>query len=249
MKRVLYILMFFVSQYFWAQDVFDKGNEYYRNGDYQKAAEFYENIILKDKKHSADLYYNLANAYYKLDKVAPAIYYYEKSLLLNPNNKDVKNNLQFAKNKTIDEIKEVPKVGFEKLLQNFTGMLSYNSWAVVTVTLSFLFLIFFLGYYFSGTSLSKRIFFVGMFIVPMLILISVLSAWFEKHQYNSERPAIVFAEVVSVKNEPRDKATEAFILHEGTKVYVLETLQNWKKIRLSDETEGWIEAESIRELK
>ncbi len=247
MKNIIYILLL-LTQTLWAQSVFDKGNEHYRKGNYQEAINAYESII-KGKKESCDLYFNLANSYYKLNQIAPAIYYYEKALLISPNDKDIQNNLKFAKNSTIDDIKEVQKVGFEKILGNFTGLFHYNSWAYISVGLAVLFLLFFIGYYFSHTTLSKRIFFVGMFIVPILILMAVGAAIFEKNLYESERPAIVFAEVVSVKNEPRENATDAFILHEGTKVFVLETVDNWKKIELTDETEGWILSEAIKELK
>jgi SH3-like domain-containing protein len=88
-----------------------------------------------------------------------------------------------------------------------------------------------------------------MFIVPILILMAVGAAIFEKNLYQTERPAIVFEQIISVKNEPRENATEAFVLHEGTKVFVLETVENWKKIQLTDETEGWILSEAIKELK
>jgi len=46
---------------------------------------------------------------------------------------------------------------------------------------------------------------------------------------------IVFAETASVKSEPKITATDAFVLHEGTKVYILESIANWKKVELTDE--------------
>ena len=247
MKNLVYLLLFF-TQIIWGQNVFETGNEHYRKGNYEEAIKSYESII-KGKKESCDLYYNLANAHYKLDHVGPAIYYYEKALLISPNDKDIKNNLKFAKAKTIDEIKEIPKVGFEKLVQSFTGLVHYDVWAYIAIGFSFVFLLFFIGYYFSQSTLYKRIFFVGMFVVPFLLFFSLFAAWFEKDQDDSVRPAIVFAEVISVKNEPRDNATDAFVLHEGTKVFVLESLDNWKKIQLTDETEGWITSDAIKELK
>ena len=88
-----------------------------------------------------------------------------------------------------------------------------------------------------------------MFVLVFLLLISVLSAIFERNHYKNERPAIVFAEVVSVKNEPRVSGSDVFILHEGTKVFVEEALENWKKIQLTDGTEGWIEESAIKEVK
>ena len=247
MKKILFLLLF-LTQSFWAQSVFDQGNEHYRKGNYQEAITAYERIV-NDKKESCDLYYNLANSYYKLNKIAPAIYYYEKALLISPNDKDIQNNLKFAKNRTIDDIKEVQKVGFEKMLHNFTGLFHVNSWAYIAVFLAFLFLLFFMGYYFSQTTLFKRIFFIGMFFIPFLMLTAIGAAMMEQNLHQNERPAIVFEEEISIKNEPRDNATEAFLLHEGTKVMVLETLDNWKKIQLADETEGWIKADAIKELK
>lgn len=247
MKNILYILLL-LTQTFWAQSVFDQGNENYRKGNYQEAINAYESI-LKGKKESCDLYFNLANSYYKLNQIGPAIYYYEKALLISPNDKDIQNNLKFAKNRTIDDIKNIEKVGFERIMRNFTGLVQYNTWGYISVGLGMLFLLFFTGYYFSQTTLVKRIFFVGMFIIPFFILASVGAAIFEKNLYQTERPAIVFEQIISVKNEPRENATEAFILHEGTKVFVLETVENWKKIQLTDETEGWILSEAIKELK
>ncbi len=247
MKNIIYILLL-LTQTFWAQSVFDKGNDQYRKGNYQEAITAYENI-LKGKKESCDLYFNLANSYYKLNKIAPAIYYYEKALLISPNDKDIRNNLKFAKNRTIDDIKETQKVGFEKLLRNFTGLFHYNTWGIISIGFSVLFLLFFMGYYFSQTAIFKRVFFLGMFFIPFLIFAAIGAAIFDKNIYQSERPAIVFEEILSVKNEPRENATEAFVLHEGTKVYVLETVENWKKIQLSDETEGWVQKEAIKELK
>lgn len=247
MKKILFLLLF-LTQTFWAQSVFDQANEHYRKGNYQEAITAYERI-LNDKKESCDLYYNLANSYYKLNKIAPAIYYYEKALLISPNDKDIQNNLKFAKNRTIDDIKEVQKVGFEKVVSNFTGMFHVNTWGYLSIALSILFLVFFMGYYFSQTTLLKRIFFIGMFFIPFLIIVAIGAAIMEKNIHLKERPAIVFVDIISIKNEPRENATEAFLLHEGTKVMVLETLDNWKKIQLADETTGWITADAIKELK
>jgi len=231
-----------------AQNPFDKGNALYRKGNYAGAAQEYESII-KSHKESAELYFNLGNTYYKLDKVAPAIFNYEKSLLLNPGNKDTEVNLGFAQKMVIDDIKAVPKVGFAKVLYGITGNYHYNTWGWIAVSFSALFLLLFLGYYLAGTTLLKRLFFTGMGIVLLGIVLSILSAVFVKAQENNRHPAIVFAEVTAVKAEPNDKAQDAFILHEGTKVNVLKTLDNWKKIQLADDRVGWIEQGAIREVK
>src|SRR5690606_33985292 len=110
MRKAVFIMLMF-SQVFWAQSIFDKGNDQYRKGDFQGAAETYE-TILKTKKESAELYFNLGNAYYKLNRVAPAIYNYEKALLLDPDDPEIANTLKFAQKLLIDVVKDTPKVGF-----------------------------------------------------------------------------------------------------------------------------------------
>jgi uncharacterized protein YgiM (DUF1202 family) len=116
------------------------------------------------------------------------------------------------------------------------------------VVFAFVFLAFFVGYYFSGTTFRKRIFFVGMFLVLMAIAISVFAGIFEKNRLTNEKPAIIFAETAPLKSEPKVASPETVVLHEGTKVYVLESIANWKKVQLTDETTGWIASESIKEL-
>ncbi len=247
MKNILYLLLL-STQVFFAKSGFETGNGLYQKGNYQEAIVAYESV-LKTNKQSAELYFNLGNCYYKLNKVAPAIYNFEKALLLHPDEAEILNNLKFAQKLQIDEVKEVPKVGFGKLIQDFTAMYSYNTWAWIAVGLATSFLLFFVGYYFSARTLHKRLFFLGMFLTLFLLLVSVLSAVFEKRQYENHQPAIVFAEIAPVKSEPKSEAPDTFVLHEGTKVYIQEKLDHWTKIQLSDGTDGWIEQGNIKPLK
>jgi len=247
MKKIFYILIL-TTQVFFAQNGFEKGNDLYQNGKYDLAVKAYESVLAANKQ-SAELYFNLGNSYYKLNEIAPAIYNYEKALVLDPCNKETLNNIKFAQKQTIDEIKVVPKVGFAKLIRDFTGNYRYDTWAWITVAFATLFMLFFVGYYFSQRGTVKRIFFFGMFVIILLIVISISSAIFEKNHFKNERPAIVFAESTEVKNEPQKASTAIFVLHEGTKVFVAETLENWKKIQLTDGTEGWIDSGAIKEVK
>ena len=146
MKKQL-LLFLFIVQFSFAQTAFEKGNQLYQKENYTEAINQYESI-LETGNHSAELYYNLGNCYYKLHKVAPAVYNYEKALQLNPNDEEIKTNLDYARKMTIDDIKIVPKVGFSKLLQDFTSSYYYDTWAWIAVVLAFLFLVFFAGYYF-----------------------------------------------------------------------------------------------------
>ena len=247
MKKISYIFLL-IFQISLAQTAFEKGNQLYQKENYQEAATAYESV-LSSGKQSAELYFNLGNCYYKLHKVAPSIYNFEKALQLSPNDQEIKTNLEFAQKTTIDDIKVIPKVGFDKLIADFTSSFHYDTWAWFSVVLSFVFLGFFVGYYFSDTTQKKRLFFTGMMVFLAVIAISVFASIFEKNRLANEKPAIVFAETVSVKSEPKATSSAIFVLHEGTKVYVLESIANWKKIQLTDETTGWIDEKAIKEIK
>ncbi len=247
MKNIFFILLLSVSFSF-AQSGFEKGNELYRKGNYAEAANLYEDV-LKTKKHSAELYFNLGNCYYKLHKVAPAIYNYEKALLLSPNDSEIKNNLKFAQKAAIDDVKEVPHAGFLKMIENIAGIFAYDTWAWIAIFFAFGCLALFTGYYFSATALSKRIYFMAMFVALFVIGLSVGAAYIGKHAGSDNRFAIVFDDVLPVKSEPKADAQDAFVLHEGTKVSITDTLDVWRKVRIADETEGWVPSESIKEIR
>jgi tetratricopeptide (TPR) repeat protein len=247
MKNLLFLFIL-TTQFFFAQTGFEKGNTLYQKGKYEQAITEYESV-LATKQHSAELYFNLGNCFYKLNKVAPAIYNYEKALVLNPDDAEIINNLKFAQKMQIDEIKVIPQVGFSKLIRDFTSNFNYDTWAWISVAFSFMFLFCFIGYYFSRFTFTKRMFFYGMFAVSVVLAISISTAIWEKNQYQGEKPAIVFAEMVLVKSEPQKASNTTFTLHEGTKVFIKEKLENWRKIQLTDGSEGWIDGTSIKEIK
>ncbi|RZJ35152.1 MAG: tetratricopeptide repeat protein [Flavobacterium sp.] len=247
MKKLLLFLLFASASVF-SQNAFEQGNAFYRNEKYKEAAQAYEQV-LKSGKESAEVYFNLGNSYYKLNQVAPAIYNYEKALQLKPGDSDTKNNLVFAHKMMIDEVKEVPRVGFRKMISDFTSMFSYDRWAWIAVFLAVFSAAAFAVYYFAHRASYKRIFFIGMFAFIFLMCLSIASAAFERGRIRSERPAIVFSGIAAVKSEPRSSGGDVAVLHEGTKVYVQESLESWNRVTLPDGNDGWIESSAIRELK
>jgi tetratricopeptide (TPR) repeat protein len=247
MKHISYILLLF-TQFFFAQNGFEAGNIAYKTADYKSAITEYESVI-DARKQSAELYFNLGNCYYKLNKVAPAIYNYEKALVINPNFFQAENNIQVAQKLLVDDIKIIKKVGFAFWLQKATSIYHYNTWAWIAVYLGGLFLLFFCGYYFVDKTIVKRIFFVGMVVVLGLIFISLFCAIFEKNRDKTERPAIIFAAIAPLKKTPKTTSKDIIVLHEGTKVYVQETKNNYKKVQLTDGQTGWILSKSIKEVK
>lgn len=249
MKKILFLL-FMIANTINAQNVdtlFVSANELYRNGAFKEAIKKYKKIESQEMV-SSELYLNLGNAYYRLNKVGPTIFYYEKALKLNPLNVDVKNNLVFAKRLALDNIEEVPKTVFQKFNTNYLQKLSYNEWAIVAVVFSFSTSIFFLFFYFGYSSRKKRIYFTTSGISLILLIFSVFITYSQYSLTKKNKEAIVFVQKTEVRNAPTLNSEEIFTLHEGTKVIVLDAIDNWKKIKLVDGKQGWIIADEIKLL-
>lgn len=249
MKKFFFLFLL-ISNIGWSQssdELFTNANNLYKEGKYQEAIELYTKIEAKNLV-SSELYYNLGNCYYKLNKVAPTIYNYEKALKLDPLNQDAQNNLVFAKRLTLDRIEELPKSLLQKFNHNYLQKLTYNEWAKVAIVFSFLAALLFLLFYFVVNSKKKRFYFIFS-MLSFLFLITLIAITY--NQYSKEKntiEAIIFTEKIEVKNAPTENSNEIFTLHEGTKIFILDSVDNWKKIKLADGKIGWLETNNLKEL-
>ena len=171
------------------------------------------------------------------------------ALLLNPDFESAKNNLEIAKKLQIDDIKVIEKVGIGQYLQNFVSLLHYDAWAWLAIGSGFLIFLFFLVYYFTETSIAKRLFFSAMLLAIVLLAATFSAAVYQKSYSISCRPAIVFAEVTPLLSTPQASAKTIAKLHEGVKVFVLASNNSFAKVQLTDNKIGWIAASAIKELK
>lgn len=248
MRKLLYLILLFAVPVLGQNPaLFEEGNEAYNDGNYEEAIENYEEI-LNSGEVSAELYYNLGNAHYKLNNIAPSVYYYEKALQLNPNDTDIKNNLEFARNMVLDDIEEVQKSGFDAIWRDTVSVLDYNEWGWLAISCAVLFAIFFLIYYFSRKSFQKRLFFTLSMVVLVGMFFSVIFAFQQKSYVTSDQFAVIFSEEAEVRSEPTQRSEEIFTLHEGTKVEVLESYQDWVKFELANGLQGWMDKNHIKFL-
>ncbi|MGY0391080.1 tetratricopeptide repeat protein [Bizionia sp. KMM 8389] len=249
-KTYFFLLGFTLfSAYAFAQNtqLFNQANALYNEGQYEEAISKYEKILATDM-HSEALYFNLANAHYKLNHIAPSIFYYEKAKQLAPNDPDIDQNMAFAKNMTLDAIDVLPEVGISKVINQASNTISFDAWAILAICFVFVAVFSFINYYLASGTKTKRFSFTLGFI-GMFLMLGALVAAFHKYDLDkSDNPAIVFAQKSQIKSEPNLRSSEAFVLHEGTKVQVLDTVNNWKKIKLTDGKTGWILADDIKLL-
>ncbi len=250
MKKWTLIYMVFVGVLAMAQDevLFDKATTAYNEGNYELAIDNYQQI-LRNGKHSANVYFNLGNSYYKSNQIGPSIYYYEKALLLDPNNPEIRNNLSFAQQMTIDAIEPLPQTALSKILSNTRGIFTFDQWAYIAIGFMALFVALYLSFYFMQFAAQKRIAFIGGLVSLLFSGLCIAMAVFQYQDFIKTNPAIIFAQETTVKEEPNNRSNTLFELHEGTKVMVEEKLNDWNRVRLADGKNGWIPASDLKLLK
>lgn len=229
------------------KELFKQANDAYKKGDFNTAVAQYEKA-LQSGEQSFETYYNLGNAYYKLNKIAPSVYYYEKAKLINPNDEDLAYNLQLASQMKMDKIEQVPENLLLRLKKKMTRMFSYNTWAYLTIFWAFFGAFVFGMFLFSKNVSIKRISFVGMFVSLFLLLFSWYNANFAR-QLHKEKYAIIYQPKVSLLTEPNLSSDKIVDLHEGTKVKVLDKDEDWQLVQLPNGKKGWLAGSEIRVIE
>ena len=230
-----------------AEEWFKKGNTAYTNAAYKQAIEAYEKA-LETGQHSAALYHNLGSSYYRLNQVAESIYYFEKGLVLAPNDPDLNNNILFAKNMTVDAIEELPQTQVKQFQNQILAALSMTQWSWLILVLIWLFALFFIAYLWMQSSKVKKRLFVSALLFGLMGGLSFVIASQKNTLLESQQYGIVFSERMDVNNEPNTRSEIQFTLHEGTKVQILEVFENWQKIRIANGAEGWVSGADIKIL-
>ena len=222
---------------------FEQANAAYNEGNYQSALDLYNNII-EAEQESVPLYFNLGNTYYKMGTYPMAIYYYEKALKLDPSNADVKTNLEIANLAIADKIESIPQSFIVKGWNNVKNMFSSNAWATVSI-ISFAILLAALFLFLRARRMGLRK--VGFFVGILALLVFVFSFIFSMEKRNEAKEknhAIIMTPAVTVKSSPNDGSVDLFVLHEGTKVTLLDETDGWNKVRIANGSEGWLPSDA-----
>ena len=247
----LLVLLFFNVFIVLGQDqgaAFENANSAYNAGQFEKAVMLYKEI-LESGQHSAELYYNLANSYYRLNQVGESIFYFEKAKQLKPLDEDININSAFAQNMAIDAVEVLPKSEITQFKEKTIALLSQDGWGYLIVLVTWLLALFWGLYFWNKAPVYKRIFFVST-IVLALILIGSLSTAIIKSSITADTAyGILLNKKIEVWAEPNTRAEVLFLLHEGTKVQMLDQLQEWQKIRIANGSEGWVKEGKLRSLK
>ena len=230
------------------QSLKQKADDAYSKGKYQEAIVNYEAALKKGK--SADIYYNLGNAYYRTDNVTRAVINYEKARLLAPGDDDINHNLEVARSKTIDNIQPGEKIFFKVWFEDIKTSMGIDTWATLSLISLVVALILFLVYLFvKQMAVRKVAFYLSLVLVIFFIFGNVFASQL-KDFATSSSAAIIVSPTVTAKKTPTDQASDVCVLHEGTRVEITDNaLKGWYGIRLADGREGWITDKDVEVIK
>jgi tetratricopeptide (TPR) repeat protein len=244
----LLVLQLFYNEVF-SQDAknekFRQGVDLFSAGNFDKALEQWIDLYNTGYR-SAELEYNIGNAYFKLNNIPGAILFLERAHLLKPANEDINYNLQIARTLIVDRFDEIPELFFVRWFGFLALSLSTNGWARVAIS-TFILCLIFLSFYFYSSKYKLKV--LGFWLALLLLIISLSSLAFSarnRQMVHNSHKAIIFSPQISGKSSPDNSGTDLFVLHEGTKVTTDEKVGDWYEIRLSDGNKGWVPAGSIQ---
>ena len=222
----------------------DKADEAYTAGSYDTALEIYTSALDKGYE-SADLYYNVANCYFRKGELAASILNYERALKLDPSHDDAKHNLEFAESRTVDKIDSLGSVFLVDWWNAIANITSADAWAWIAISLFVVLLVSLSLYIFVRKMWVRKVGFSVAIVALFFTIISILCAYTRYEVETSKSEAIVFSQTVTIKSSPDSSGNDLFILHEGTKVNIKSTLGEWVEISTSDGNSGWMPASAI----
>ncbi|MEO6883867.1 MAG: tetratricopeptide repeat protein [Bacteroidia bacterium] len=243
-EKIFFAAFFFLAHFAFANPQIDSANTNYKAGKYDKAAQFYE-IAVAQGYTTPDIYYNLGNAYYKENKMAYAILNYERAKKLAPNDEDIRFNLNMANLHITDKVVPVPTVFFKQWWSDFRNLFSEKRWSIFCIAFFFSFFIFLGLFFYFRSVIQKQIFFslaVLMFIGSIFTFLLAQQSYSILHTHNQ---AIIISPSVTIKSAPEEEGTQLFVVHDGTKVTIIEKNNLWTEIKLANGNVGWLKNSDI----
>ena len=250
MKRIMIIFGILTVSAAWlsAQDADSLWNQAVKNyteENYQEALAGFT-ALEADGYVSGELYYNIGNCYYKLGNcLGQSILYYERALKLDPSYEDAQVNLAIAREYTLDRIDEVPEFILLTWIKAFRDTVSSDAWAWIALVLFLVTAVMVLLFRFGGSPALRKTAFALAVAALLMTIISAVFAFNLRSGLESDGEAVVTVPVSSVKSSPGSTDQSLFILHEGTKVAVMDSLGEWYRIELSDGRQGWLENTNV----
>lgn len=226
------------------KECFEAANKYYASENYDSAAIFYDSL-LKSGFESAEIYFNLGNVYFKTGNLPIAILNYERAKRLAPSDDDIDFNLKLANSRTVDKIEGIPPLFYRKLFTDLSRILRTDDWSMVSIISMWLTFIILAIYHVVTRKWLRKLCFFAILSFAVLSIGSFIFARSQMSELTSKNEGIVFSASVNIKSSPDESGTDLFVIHEGTKVTILDELGIWNKIKLANGNIGWLQKNTI----
>lgn len=230
-----------------ADQLWDKANTAYINGNFRTAVDTYEQILAGGMS-SVKLYYNLANAYFKEDRPGKAILYYHRALQLAPGDDDIRYNLSVAEARTKDNIEEIPEFFLVEWVRGVRHTMSCTAWGLLSLAALGCALVLFLLYLLAPRLSLRKAGFYGTLAAAAVFMLTTWFAVGERREMLDDTRAVVMSASTAVKSSPDKSSTDIFVLHEGTVVTVTNSLDGWCEITIADGKKGWLECKTVETI-
>ncbi len=218
------------------------GNEAYERGDYPEAVELYSGI-LDTGLRSADLHYNLGNAYLKAGRLGWAVLNYERALRLNPRDPDIRANLVYARSRMVDVLPERKIPWLLSMVARVHNLVDLRQILWLASALWFAIILLATVALFRERFRSPMR--VANPVLAVILCLSLTSLGFKIYAAEARHPGIVVAEEVQVMSGPGDEYAREFVLHAGTRIEIKRSYQDWYEVALSDEMRGWVAGNAV----
>lgn len=226
----------------------------YNAEQYPDAINLYLEAIKTDGT-SSTLYYNLGNAYYRNGDIAKAIISYERALRLNPTNGDAKANLEFVNSKIVDKKGETGTF-FSNLMDSFSGIAHSNTWAWIALVFFVITIAAAALYMFTSAIMLRKVGFFGGIVSLLVTVITIILSICAKNIAQNKESAVVTAPSTILSTSPRtpkNRTEEAMLLHEGTKVQILDSVSAkvdsvavmWYDVQVDNNHRAWIKSSDV----
>ncbi len=220
-------------------------NASYESGNFKEAEEMYGKLI-SEGHQSSELYYNLGNSYYQQSEIGKAVWSYEKALKIDPSNEDAQFNLDFVRMLTVDRIdNERPGIStwFKRL---FYGP-NINLWPYLSLIFSIIVALMLIVFFKTEKRKWKnRSMLLGGFC-GLGLLLSLFVSHYHLSFIQDRSKGIIIVSEVQIKLSPFEEASSSFSLHEGSKVKLVGTNDDWVEIEVNGNS-GWMLKEDLWEI-
>ena len=247
LKKYSIALLFFVGctcSTIFGNELFNKANQEYNEKNYPQAIRLYDSLV-GEGYADAMVYYNLGNAYYKDGQLAKSLLWYERALRLDPTNEDIKHNIHFVNQQTIDKMETQPDFFLKTWILAIQGLFSGKTWATISIVLGVILCIFIVLMLLLPSAGWRKSMFTMACIFFVFVVLSVIFASLQQKNANRTDEAIIMRKILTVKSTPDVSGTDLFTVHEGLKVQITDQAGSWIEVRFANGNKGWIQLEFV----